>query len=106
LNDVSKAAGTGDHFLAHGFGCSPYYTTKDKDGQVSLAFRTLWSQELIKGGVLMPWVALSLAHSDAELEHTLNAARNALAVYAKALNDGVEKHLVGPAIKPVFRKHN
>jgi glutamate-1-semialdehyde 2,1-aminomutase len=106
LNDVSKAAGTGDHFLAHGFGCSPYYTTRDKDGQVSLAFRTLWSQEMIKGGVLMPWVALSLAHGDAELEHTLNAARKALTVYANALSDGVEKHLVGPAIKPVFRKHN
>ena len=106
LNTVAKESGVQDQFLAHGFGCSPYYTTKDRDGQVSLAFRTLWNQELIKQGVLMPWVALSFAHGDAELEITLNAARAALKVYASALSDGIEKHLVGPAIKPVFRKHN
>ena len=106
LNAVAKEAGVADQFIAHGFGCSPYYTTKDKDGQVSLAFRTLWSQEMIKEGVLMPWVALSLAHGDAELDQTLSAARKALKVYAAALQDGVEKHLVGAAIKPVFRKTN
>lgn len=106
LNAIATEHGVQDHFLAHGFGCSPYYTTKDKDGNVSLAFRTLWSQEMIKGGVLMPWVALSLAHSDAELELTFAAARNALKVYAAALNDGIERHLVGPAVKPVFRKYN
>ncbi|MBK9758698.1 MAG: glutamate-1-semialdehyde 2,1-aminomutase [Flavobacteriales bacterium] len=106
LNAVAKEAGVADQFIAHGFGCSPYYTTKDKDGQVSLAFRTLWSQEMIKEGVLMPWVALSLAHGDAELDQTLSAARKALKVYAAALQDGVEKHLVGAVIKPVFRKSN
>lgn len=54
----------------------------------------------------MPWVALSAAHGDAELDQTLTAARKALAVYAAALSDGIDKHLVGPAVKPVFRKHN
>ncbi len=106
LNAVAMEAGVADQFIAHGFGCSPYYTAKDKDGQVSLAFRTLWSQEMIKEGVLMPWVALSMAHGDAELDQTLSAARKALKVYDAALQDGVEKHLVGAAIKPVFRKTN
>ena len=106
LNAVAKEAGVQEHFMAHGFACSPYYTTKDRDGRVSLPFRTLWAQELIRHGVLMPWVALSLAHDDAELDRTLSAARAALKIYAAALTDGIEKHLVGPAIKPVFRKHN
>lgn len=106
LNAIAREQGVQDHFLAHGFGCSPYYTTKDKDGDVSLAFRTLWSQEMIKGGVLMPWVALSLAHGDAELEQTFSAAHSALKVYAAALNDGIDAHLEGPVIKPVFRKYN
>jgi glutamate-1-semialdehyde 2,1-aminomutase len=106
LNAIAKEVGVQDHFLAHGFGCSPYYTTKDRDGNVSLAFRTLWSQEMIKGGVLMPWVALSLAHGEVELELTLSAARQALRVFALALNDGIDRHLVGPVIRPVFRKYN
>ncbi|MBL0045086.1 MAG: glutamate-1-semialdehyde 2,1-aminomutase [Flavobacteriales bacterium] len=106
LNAVAKEAGVADQFIAHGFGCSPYYTAKDREGLISLSFRTLWSQEMINGGVLMPWVALSLAHGDAELDQTLSAARKALKVYAAALQDGVEKHLVGAAIKPVFRKSN
>ena len=106
LNAVAKEAGVADQFIAHGFGCSPYYTAKDREGLISLSFRTLWSQEMINGGVLMPWVALSLAHGDAELDQTLSAARKALKVYAAALQDGVEKHLVGAVIKPVFRKSN
>ena len=106
LNEVAREAGVQEHFLAHGFACSPYYTTKDRDGKVSLPFRTLWAQEMINQGVLMPWVALSFAHGDAELDRTLSAARSALKIYAAALTEGIEKHLVGPPIKPVFRKHN
>lgn len=106
LNALAAEAGVAGHFEAHGFGCSPYYTARDADGRVSMPFRTLWAQEMVRGGVLMPWVALSLAHGDAELDLTLTAARKAFAVYAAALQDGVERHLVGPPVKPVFRKYN
>ena len=54
----------------------------------------------------MPWVAVSLSHGDRELDLTLNAIRNALKIYALALADGVDKYLVGPVVKPVFRKYN
>jgi glutamate-1-semialdehyde 2,1-aminomutase len=54
----------------------------------------------------MPWIAPSFSHGDAELQRTLDAARKALAVYAQALEQGVERFLQGPAIKPVFRKFN
>jgi glutamate-1-semialdehyde 2,1-aminomutase len=106
LNTLAKEAGVSACFEAHGLPCSPYYTTRDRNGEASLALRTLWSQELIKEGVLMPWVALSQAHGDAELDFTLAAARKAFRTYAAALEDGVDKHLVGPAVKPVFRKYN
>ena len=71
-----------------------------------MKFRTLFSQEMIRQGVLIPWIAVSLAHADAELAITIEAARKALKVYASALTDGVEKYLEGPEIKPVFRKYN
>lgn len=106
LNAIARDEGVAAHFEAHGFGCSPTFTTKDATGAPSLEFRTLWSQEMIKGGVLMPAIALSLAHGDTELDLTLEAARAALRVYAKALDEGIGGYLVGPAVRPVFRKYN
>ena len=106
MNDIAKELGVQDYFQAVGVPCSPNYITKDKTGAASMAFRTLYSQEMIHNGVLMPWVAISLAHGQEELDITLNAVRNALKVYAKALEDGCEKYLKGAPIKPVFRQFN
>lgn len=106
LNAVAKDAGVADSFSASGAPCSPYYATLGRDGAPSPALRTLFSQEMIRGGVLMPWIALSLAHGDRELDRTLTAARRALRVYARGLEDGPEKHLEGPAVRPVFRRFN
>lgn len=71
-----------------------------------MPLRTLFSQEMVKNGVLMPWIAISYAHGEKELELTLKATRSALEVYKKAIEEGVNKYLVGEAIKPVFRKYN
>jgi glutamate-1-semialdehyde 2,1-aminomutase len=102
----AKAYGVGDSFKVGGIPCSPFYTTADAAGQNSLPLRTLFSQEMIRNGVLMPWIALSYRHGEAELAKTEEAVDKALSVYRKALEDGVEKYLQGPAIKPVFRTHN
>ena len=89
-----------------GAAVAPNYVTRDRDGAPSLAFRTLFAQELLRRGVMMPWIAFSQSHGAAELELTLTALDGALGVYAQALDAGVERHLVGPAIKPVFRPRN
>lgn len=106
INAISKEYGIEKEFYFEGFPCSPNYVTKDRNGQVSMELRTLFSQEMIKEKVLIPWVSLCYMHQDEELEITLNAARKALKVYAEATDNGVEKYLVGKAIKPVFRKFN
>lgn len=98
--------GVAGHFQVGGFPCSPFYITQDQDGANSLSLRTLFAQEMVKKGVLMPWIALSWRHGDAELAATESAVDAALAVYRKALEDGVERYLEGPTIKPVFRKFN
>ncbi len=36
----------------------------------------------------------------------LRAVGDALAVYRRALDDGVERYLVGPSVKPVYRRFN
>ena len=106
LLDLSSELEISDHFGMDGSPISMNYTTRDANGSISMEFRTLFAQEMVRNGVLMSWIAVSLSHDDVELQITLEAARKALVVYVKALNDGVEKHLEGPAVKPVFRKYN
>lgn len=106
MNEIARELGVADHFVVEGYPCHPNYITRDPSAASSLEFRTLFSQEMIANGVLMPWIALSYEHGDLELEITLEATRKALKVYRQALEDGTKKHLRGPAIKPVFRKSN
>ena len=106
MNETAKKYGLEKNFVADGIECSPYYLTFDKDGQNSLGLRTLFSQEMIKNGVLIPWIALSYAHGEKELEITKNALENTFEVLKKAVDEGYEKYLVGDVIKPVFRKYN
>lgn len=106
MNGLAHAYGIEKNFVAGGIECSPYYLTFDNDGQNSLGLRTLFSQEMIKNGVLIPWIALSYAHGEKELETTKNALEKTFEVYKKAVDEGYEKYLVGNPIKPVFRKFN
>jgi glutamate-1-semialdehyde 2,1-aminomutase len=105
---VSVAARHGLSDLVHtdGPAISLNYVTRDREGQVSLPLRTLLAQELLKRGVMMPWIAISQSHGSTELSQTLDALDGALAVYSQALDGGVENFLQGPAIRPVFRTHN
>jgi glutamate-1-semialdehyde 2,1-aminomutase len=106
INRLAIENGVSDQFEVIGPAICLNYVAKDAKGDISPGFRTLFAQELIKGGVLMPWISPSLSHGEHELELTLTAVRGALAVYAAALADGLENHLSGSAIKPVFRKFN
>jgi glutamate-1-semialdehyde 2,1-aminomutase len=36
----------------------------------------------------------------------LEASLHTLEIYRRALDEGVDKYLVGPAVKPVFRRYN
>lgn len=106
FNQLAQAEGVSEYIFCSGIACSPGYTTLDTNRQPCLAMRTLFSQEMIKQGVLMPWIALSYRHGDAELALTKTALISALKVYKLALENGVENYLIGDAIKPVFRQKN
>ncbi len=106
MNEIAKSLGLENYFEMTGYPCSPVYFTRDKEKNSSLEFRTLFSQEMIKSGVLMPWVALSFSHGEAELKQTLQATEKTLQIYKKAIDGNVRDYLAGKAIKPVFRKYN
>jgi glutamate-1-semialdehyde 2,1-aminomutase len=61
----AQAHGIGHSFKVGGVSCSPFYLTLDTSGANSLALRTLFSQEMIRNGVLMPWIAFSYRHGPA-----------------------------------------
>lgn len=106
LEALAREAGIAQSFRMQGSAVALNYVTFDAQGQPSLPLRTLFSQEMIRNGVLMPWIAQSFSHGEPELQRTLEAARKAFAVYGQALEGGVERFLQGPAIKPVFRQFN
>ncbi|WP_157017452.1 glutamate-1-semialdehyde 2,1-aminomutase [Mesorhizobium xinjiangense] len=89
-----------------GRGCCLAFTTFDEDGKPSQGLRSLFLQETIRRGVLMPSLVVSYAHDDEAIERTIEAIDGALAVYARALEDGVERHLVGRPSQVVYRRFN
>lgn len=102
----AEAHGVAHSFKVLGVPCSPYYLTLNAAGENSLPLRTLFAQELVRRDVLMPWIALCHRHGDEELALTEHAVDAALGVYRQALDEGVERYLVGPAVRPVFRRYN
>jgi glutamate-1-semialdehyde 2,1-aminomutase len=82
------------------------FGTRDQNHQRSQPFRTLFMQELLKRGILAPSFIIGAAHTDEDVQRTIEAVDSACVVYARALADGVEKHLVGRPVQPVFRKRN
>jgi glutamate-1-semialdehyde 2,1-aminomutase len=106
INSISNELGIQDQFYVEGYPCSPNYIAKDKEGNVSLAMRTLFAQEMLEKKVMMPYIAVSYSHQETELDITLSAAKHALNIYKKALESGLEGYLKSPVIKPVFRKYN
>lgn len=106
LNDISKNLNLFNHFYAEGYPCSPNYVLKDLDDKVSLPLRTLFAQEMIKNGVIMPYIAVSKSHTNIELDITFDAVYKSLEIVSKAINGNIGKYLNSKVIKPVFRKYN
>jgi glutamate-1-semialdehyde 2,1-aminomutase len=96
----------GDYFQVLGRPSNMIYATRDQTKQPSQAFRALFLQETIQRGLIMPSLVVSFSHSDADIDRTIEAVGESLEVYRRALEDGVEKYLVGRPVKPVFRKFN
>ena len=78
-----------------GFPCNLLFATLDREGHPSQALRTLFLQETVRRGILMPSLVVSYSHSDEDIDRTIEAIDGALAVYANALDDGTDSLLVG-----------
>jgi glutamate-1-semialdehyde 2,1-aminomutase len=89
-----------------GHPCCLFYGTLDQEHKPSQAFRTLFLQETIKRGVIMPSLVVSYSHQDNDIELTIEAIDGALRIYRRALEEGVNRYLVGRPSEGVYRHYN
>jgi glutamate-1-semialdehyde 2,1-aminomutase len=104
INQAAEALGIGKSFEVLGHPANLVYATRDALGNPSQPFRTLFLQEALRRGLLMPSLVVNFSHKDADVRRTVAAVGEALGVYKRALEEGVEKYLVGRPVQPVFRK--
>lgn len=106
IDELLRERGLSEYFAVLGRPCNMVYATRDRDRRPSQAFRALFLQELIRHGILAPSFVVSFSHSNEDIDRTIDAVAAALTVYARALDDGPERHLVGRPVQPVMRPYN
>lgn len=105
VEDAAAEAGLSDHVTVMGRASCLVFGTRDTDGNPSQAFRTLFLQELLERGVLAQSLVISAAHTDDDVEATVEAVRGALAVYGRAVDAGTTDGLLrGRPVAPAMRE--
>lgn len=96
-----------DYVEVSGYSCKPGFVFKNEKGELTPEIRTLFLQETIKEGLLMPYVVPCYSHGEEEIEFAGQAIEKALEKIKSACESGdVRSWVEGPIVKPVFRKFN
>lgn len=101
--DAAREAGVEEFVGVAGRPCNLIYVTRDREGVTSQPFRTLFLQETMKRGLLMPSLVVSYSHTEDDVKETVEKLAEALLVYRAALDDGIDRYLVGRSVRPTFR---
>jgi glutamate-1-semialdehyde 2,1-aminomutase len=105
VNEAARQAGIEEHVRAIGRPSCLVFETRDAEGEPSQAYRTLFLQEMMLNGVLGQSFVISAAHTDADVELTIDAVRTSLPVYRKALEAGTTDGLLrGRPVAPGHRR--
>jgi glutamate-1-semialdehyde aminotransferase len=97
LSEITSCVGLAPHTI------TPF---SDASGAASLPLRSLLQQELALRGILyLVGFNVCYSHTDEDVDITITALRESLAVVAEAVQNGsVEELLKGPAAEAVFRQ--
>jgi len=106
FNGAADACGIRSRVRAGGPACKPLPMFFEADGSPSFALRTLFMQEMIRNGVLMPQVCVTWRHGATELAAVRAALGATMQVLERAIEAGFDGLLEGPVVKPVFRRVN
>jgi glutamate-1-semialdehyde 2,1-aminomutase len=89
----------------HGRPSCLVFSTAGPNGAPSQEFRTLFLQELLRRGVLAQSFVVSAAHTDVDIDQTVEAVGGALQVYARAVEAGSAAGLMrGRPVAPAMRR--
>lgn len=106
VNTIAAELGITDYLQVIGRPSCLIFVTRGPDGQPSQAFRTLFLQELLQRGVLGQSFVTSAVHAESNIAYTVDACRDAAAVYRKAIEQGsVDGLLLGRPVAPALRRH-
>jgi glutamate-1-semialdehyde 2,1-aminomutase len=90
-----------------GYDCKPIFSLLDRNLNPCMKMRTLFLQETIKRGLMMPYIVPSRAHTDEIIERALVIIEQAFEIISQGLiDDNIDKLIEGEIVKPVFRKFN
>lgn len=107
VRTAAKDVGAEHYVDVLGYSVKPGFAFKDETGQVSMVARTLFLQETIARGLLMPYVVPCYAHKKETINFVIECVRDALDVMKKAAEGpGMAAAVDGGVVKPVFRKFN
>jgi len=107
VKQILALRGLEDYFQLTGFNWSVGLLVKGPDKLPNFDYRTLFMQEMIARGILYQGIlSPCYSHTPEDIDYMLAAFDESCEVFARALEQGWEKFLVGGSIKPVFRKFN
>ncbi|KQU04262.1 glutamate-1-semialdehyde 2,1-aminomutase [Rhodococcus sp. Leaf7] len=105
VTEVAADAGVEQYLRVLGRPSCLVFATADAHGAPSQEYRTLFLQELLTRGVLGQSFVVSAAHTDADVDHTVDAVRAAVLVYRKAIEAGTTEGLLrGRPVAPAVRR--
>jgi glutamate-1-semialdehyde 2,1-aminomutase len=106
MNQAIRAHDLPDYVQLLGRPCCLTFATRDQQGQPSQPMRALLLQEMTRRGVLCPSFVTNYSLTDAIVDETVDSFYEALAIYRRALDEGVDRYLEGRPLKIVYRRYN
>lgn len=108
VREIAASNGVEQYLRIIGFDCNPQILCTHEDARYWPELQTSFHEEVIANGVLIPWISITWAHGDAELQTTLEAIDAGAQKIRRIMENGtpVEQTFAGDAVKPVFRKFN
>lgn len=107
INQAAEAANFAAQVKTGGYDCKPSFAIVDNQGNVSMALRTLFLQETLKRGLMLPYIVPCYSHTDEVIDQAAEIMFDSFTLMKQALDtNSVEQLIVGDIVKPVFRKFN
>lgn len=107
IRERAIAEQVADHVRVIGFDCNPQLLCTRADGSYWPELHTVFHEEVISWGVLLPWTTITYSHGAEELERTLEAIAHGMRRVRAAVESGdVDHAFSGLPVRPVFRPFN